>query len=105
MVQNNNIKIIKKFKEKIVSIIKPEKIVFFGSRSLGTNTKNSDFDLLIVSKDFENVSLPERSINLYMAWDKEIPLELLCYTPKEFGISKKNPFSIVSEAIKTGTTI
>lgn len=100
-----NIEIVKKFKKKAEKFISLQKMIFFGSRSAGTFHRDSDFDLIIVSKDFENKPFFERPLPLYLTWREEYPLELICYTPKELKQKLQNPYSIAAEAMKTGISI
>ena len=98
-----NLKIIKDYFKKLKKI-NVERIVFFGSRARGNFHKDSDFDLIIVSKKFENLRQDRRVLLSYKLWKNDFALELLCYTPKEFE-ERKNGLNIVSEALKTGIEI
>ncbi len=79
-----------------------ERAIFFGSRARGDNFKKSDYDIILVSKDFKGIFFTKRISLMYDYW-KYWPLEIepICYTPEEFEIKKKQ-IGIVSEAIKTG---
>jgi len=98
------IKNLKKFKEKISKKYNPEKIIFFGSRAYGKPHKDSDIDLIIVSKKFNGVSILKRSPELYLEWQLDFPVDFLCYTPKEFNKLKKR-ITIVKEAVENGIEI
>ncbi|MEI7961292.1 MAG: nucleotidyltransferase domain-containing protein [archaeon] len=102
---NKNLEIVKNFKKKAEKIINLQKLVFFGSRAKGIFSEESDFDLLLVSKDFENQPFYKRPVELYLNWKEAYPLELMCYTPEELKRKSQNPLSLVSEALKTGITI
>ncbi len=95
---------LKKFKDKILKKYKPEKIIFFGSRVSGKPRKDSDVDLIVVSKNFENLSALKRCPDLYLEWDLDYPVDFLCYTPEEFNKLKKE-VTIVSEALEKGIEI
>ncbi len=82
------------------------KIILFGSRARGNYLKNSDIDLIIVSKYFRGKHFTERaSLILKILLEENIELkhniELLCYTPEEFE-KKKKEIGIVKEALSHG---
>lgn len=95
---------IKSFVEKIKNNFEIERIIFFGSRARGTFKKNSDYDFILVSKDFKNMKFTERISKIYPFWSYSDSIEPLCYTPKEFNKLKKR-ISIVREAVRTGIEI
>jgi len=79
--------------------------VFFGSRARGDYLADSDYDIVLVSPDFEGVFFSQRSALMYdfrQHWPLEI--EPLCYTPEEFE-KKKGQIGIVSEAVKEGVVL
>ncbi|MBN2251033.1 MAG: nucleotidyltransferase domain-containing protein [Candidatus Altiarchaeota archaeon] len=82
-----------------------EKAIFFGSRARGDNFKNSDFDVILVSPDFEGISFSKRIALMYDFW-RHYPLEIepLCCTPEEFEV-KRNEIGIVGEAVREGMII
>ena len=45
---------IKRFLNRNKEIAKIDKAILFGSRATGKNKKDSDIDLILISKDFEN---------------------------------------------------
>lgn len=59
---------------------------------------------MVISKDFQDVPWYKRPIQLYLIWDQEYPLELLCFTPEELD-KKKNRLGIVSTALESGIVI
>ncbi len=67
------------------NFIKVEKAVLFGSYSYGTPRKDSDFDIAIISEDFERMSVLEK-IDLFakasVAVDSRV--ELMGFSRKEF---------------------
>ena len=77
------------FKNKLKKHIGVESIIFFGSRTSGNPKKDSDIDLIIVSKDFEGKKFRYRPVELYNYWDLDYAVDFLCYTPKEFNKLKK----------------
>jgi len=100
-----NLEIVKKFKERAARLVDVQRMIFFGSRSKGAFNEDSDFDLIIVSKDFEDRPFFERPAALHLSWEEEYPLELICYTPDELKKKLQNPYSIASEAVKAGISV
>jgi predicted nucleotidyltransferase len=82
----------------------PEKVLLFGSRARGDHLIDSDVDMIIVSKKFEGVNWLKRIRDVSVLWEGLVPLEPICYTPKEFE-EKKRMIGIVSEAIKEGVEL
>lgn len=82
-----------------------EQAILFGSRARGDELVDSDYDVVLVSPDFEGVFFSQRSASMYDFW-KHWPIEIepLCYTPEEFEIKKKQ-IGIVSEAVKEGIPV
>jgi len=100
-----NLEIVKKYKKRTEKLVSLQKMIFFGSRAKGTFHEDSDFDLILVSKDFEEQPFYKRPVPLYLTWKEDYPLELICYTPEELKKKLQNPFSIATEALKTGISV
>ncbi len=82
-----------------------EKAIFFGSRARGVNFKDSDYDVILVSTDFDGVFFTKRIANMYEFWDHyPLDIEPLCYTPEEFE-EKKKQIGIVRQAVEEGIVI
>lgn len=98
-------KIVKDFMSRVRKKFHVEQAILFGSRARGDHFKNSDYDVIIVSSEFNGVFFSQRIANMYEFW-KHYPLEIepLCYTPEEFK-KKKEQIGIVREAVKEGTMI
>ncbi len=104
MVKYTNEKIInllKSFVRKVNRKFKLEQVILFGSRARGDYLNISDVDLILVSKDFENLSFRERIIQIIGYWDAYVDIEVLCYTPEEFN-RKKKEIGIVRYAVNEG---
>ena len=87
------------FVNKVKKQLKPVKIILFGSRSKGTARKDSDYDILIVSPTFKNLSSHNRAVEMYRLHTGDFPLEVICLTPREFKEMTKTP-SFIQEAMK-----
>ncbi len=76
--------------------------IFFGSRARGDCLVDSDYDIVLVSPDFQGVFFSQRSALMYDFWTHwPLEIEPLCCTPEEFEVKKKQ-IGIVSEAVKEG---
>ncbi len=90
-----DIAMLKDFKKKLGKKYKLEHLILFGSRAKNRNKKNSDYDLIVVSPDFENIKWEKRQISLYPLWDFslfETGADFICYTPDEFEKMRKKSF-------------
>jgi predicted nucleotidyltransferase len=82
-----------------------EKAIFFGSRARGDNFKHSDYDIILVSPDFDGVFFTKRTANMYEFRDfYPLDIEPLCYTPDEFEKMKKR-IGIVKHAVEEGIAL
>ena len=95
---------LKDFRNKLKENVDVKQIIFFGSRASGRSKKDSDIDLVIVSKDFEGKRFRYRPVELYEYWELDYPVDFLCYTPEEFN-KLKNQVSIIKDAVETGIII
>jgi len=90
-------KYIKKLRENNVDI---EKIILFGSYAKGLNSKDSDLDLCVVSKDFGKDRLLESQFLLKIAADVDSRIEAIPSGLKDYEINKISP--ILNEIKNTG---
>ena len=74
---------IEKFKReavpKIVNEFKPEKILLFGSRMLGADREESDIDVIIVSKMFEDIPFVRRMPLILKMLRFKKHIDVICY--------------------------
>jgi predicted nucleotidyltransferase len=94
---------LRKSKEKLVKEKNVELVILFGSYAEGRAKKDSDVDLIIVGKEFMGKKYG-RARGLRKYFDINLPLDLLCYTPKEFA-EKTKGITIVREALKHGIEV
>jgi predicted nucleotidyltransferase len=67
-----------------------EKVLLFGSTAKEKRRKDSDIDLIVVSKSFSGLNTIERGKMLLENWSFIEELDLMMYTPKEFErVSKR----------------
>jgi len=95
---------LKEFKRNLSKKIDINKIILFGSRAYGKPNRWSDFDLMIISKNFRRKKFRYRSLGFYKYWNLDYPVDFICYTPEEFNRLKKQ-ITIVKEAVENGIEI
>lgn len=84
--------VLEKIRDKLSQKIEVEKIYLYGSRARGNHHRNSDFDIAVISEDFKDLNHQERYQSIIdpireIISDK--PVDVNCYTPKEFQKGKK----------------
>jgi len=91
--------------ERIVSELKPEKIILFGSYAYGNPTQDSDVDLLVIMKT------KAKEIDRYVAvsnllYPRQFPVDILVKTPQEMEeeARKKGNF-FMREILKKGMVL
>jgi len=91
--------------ERIVSKLKPEKIILFGSYAYGNPTPDSDVDLLVIMKT------KAKEIDRFVAvsnllYPRQFPVDILVKTPKEMEAEtrKKGNF-FMREILKKGKVL
>jgi len=92
---------LQEFMQKVKKVIGVDKFILFGSRAIKTAKKNSDIDLLIVSKDFEGIKFFKRAPPLYLLWKAPYDIDIICLTPDELALKTKE-VGIIQQAIKEG---
>lgn len=104
MDQKTIIKKLAVFKYKLNKKINVQEVILFGSIAKGTAKKDSDIDLIIVSKSFKGTKFRYRPLEIYDSWNINYPVDFICYTPEEFNKLKKQ-VTIVREAVREGIEI
>jgi len=95
---------LKVFKQKVSKDIPIKTMILFGSRVHNKARKDSDVDLVVVSQKFVKMDFFQRGAKMYDYWDLRMPVDFLCYTPKEFHKLSKQ-ITIVREAVEKGAEI
>lgn len=72
---------LKKVVQKIAKYYKPEQIILFGSQTK-KGRKDSDFDLFIIKKTKKDLFSRIQEVE-ELLWRREIPLDILVYTPAQ----------------------
>src|SRR5437870_4517792 len=76
----------------IVEVANPEKIILFGSRVMGTQKQDSDYDLCVLKKNLKKRRKLAQKI--YCNLDILASVDVIVNTPAKYNQIKKNPFLI-----------
>lgn len=91
-------------KIKILSVVKPVKIVLFGSYASGEATEDSDLDLLIIEDNFKS-KVEEKSKIRQALKDIKIPKDILVIDKDKFDFYKNEPCSVYRDAYEKGEVL
>lgn len=82
-----------------------DKVIVFGSFARGDTRRDSDLDLIVLSKAFKKIGFLKRLEYLSKKWtDYDLPVDIIGYTPKEFSeISKES--AVIKEAARDGIVV
>jgi uncharacterized protein len=94
--------------KKIVDIITrsadPDRIILFGSRSKGTQTQDSDYDICVIKQGVKHRR--ELAMKLYRdLYGVGVPVDVLVETPETFEELRENPFMIYHDIAQQGRII
>ena len=92
---------IEKYIEKISEYYKIDYVILFGSYAKGTNHKDSDVDIAIVSKDIKD-RFDDGANLMSLTWGINTSIEPHAFKTEEFK-ENENPF--IDEIIRTGIEI
>ncbi|MEA3328259.1 MAG: nucleotidyltransferase domain-containing protein [Candidatus Omnitrophota bacterium] len=97
--------IIKEYKKALQKLgINVKRVILYGSFARGTQQKDSDIDLVIVSNDFERMKLRKRIELLGIAAARIMkPIEAKGYTPKE--VKTATQASFLKEVLVVGVSV
>jgi len=98
------IKELEQFIKKVQKRFGPAKIILFGSRARGDFLKTSDWDILIVSEAFAKYDFHARIVEVLKLIGKPMNLEIICLTPEEFELKRKQ-LSIIRVADREGVEL
>ena len=99
---------INKIVKDIVEETNPEKIILFGSYAKGTQSEDSDLDLLIIEKEtFGKIRSRRKEINKIRSKLSEyrISKEILIYDLNEFNDWKNSINHIIGKSVREGKVL
>jgi predicted nucleotidyltransferase len=102
--RDKTIRILKEFKNKIKKRINLKCLILFGSRARGNAREDSDFDIILVSEDFNGQKSYKRPVDFYIDWNEDYNTDIICLTPKELSVKRKQ-IGIIKNAMKEGVEI
>jgi len=83
--------------------LKVDRTILFGSTAKGDRLEDSDVDLIIISQDFQKMTLPQRFLVLQKNWKPHLDLEAFGFT-QEFD-QLKDKSIVLQEATENGINI
>ncbi len=93
--------------KRIVSVLKPEKIILFGSYAYGNPTHDSDVDLFVIMETNGKHKEKHREISMLL-YPRQFPVDIIVRTPKEVDEALRggvdNGF-FIREIIKKGKVL
>jgi len=94
---------LKEIIQEVVEAVVPDKIILFGSRAKGEQTKESDYDICVIKRGvFHKRKVAQR---IYLKLDVDVPVDVIVETPERFNELKDNPFLIYREIAKHGRVV
>ncbi len=91
-------------KIKILSVVKPVKIVLFGSYAYGKATEDSDIDILVIEKEVVSKMEEKRKIRSSLK-DIEYPKDILVVSEEEYNFYSSKFGSIFKEINEKGEVL
>ena len=98
---------LKIIKESIVELLPESSILLFGSRARNENSEDSDYDLMIITKDtYDNKELRLIKSKIRKKLAKErIPVDLIIQSKSEVETNKNIIGHIVRQVLKEGVPL
>ncbi len=89
--------------QRLVTHLRPEKIILFGSYAYGRPTEQSDLDMLVIVP-FEGSSV-RKSAEMRLLLDSEIAIDLLVRTPQQIQQRLKLGDSFYQDILTNGKVL
>ncbi|GAB4456339.1 MAG: nucleotidyltransferase domain-containing protein [Anaerolineales bacterium] len=90
--------------KRIVTALKPEKIILFGSYAYGNPTPDSDVDLLVVLKTRKPRKERVVAVSLLL-YPRPFPVDLIVKTPGELETALKKGDIFIKEIVSKGKVL
>lgn len=107
MIVADEILAFKVIKESVSELLPESSILLFGSRARHDHTDDSDYDLMIITKDFHDnkqVRVFKSMLRKKLAHN-HIPADIIIQCKEEVELKKKITGHIVRQALKEGITL
>ncbi len=96
--------VVDRLRARIGEYLRVDALILFGSRARGVADASSDYDLIVVSPDFEGIPFLRRSRLLRPLRERGAFYDFLCYTPAEFE-KLSSEATVVRQAARTGVRV
>jgi len=93
--------VVEEFARRLRKLCNVEVLILFGSRAEGRASAESDYDFVLVSSDFQGIPFLKRLPDVYEIWEADAGLDILCYTPEEYGKLIEDP-TLIRQASEDG---
>ena len=90
--------------KKIVEMLKPEKIILFGSYAYGNPTPDSDVDLLVIMKSRKSIKECRLAISRLLI-PRPFPVDIIVKKPKEIAYALKTNSVFTKEIYTKGIVL
>ena len=95
---------LKKIVDIITRSVDPDRIILFGSRSKGTQTQRSDYDICVIKSGVKHRR--DLAMKLYRdLYGVGVPVDVIVETPESFEEFRNNPFMIHHDIAHQGRII
>ena len=88
----------------IIEISNPDRVILFGSRANGSETQDSDYDLLVLKKGIKKRRKLAQLIYMHLTQIGS-PVDIIVNELNEYEELKQNPFLIYNTISKEGIVI
>lgn len=102
-----SIKIARNYVKDLSGHLDISRAILFGSHARGDNQRDSDLDIIVVSREFKGMDLMQRLVFLSKARGRKYmspAMDILGYTPEEF-LKLKRDSIVVQEAAEQGVIL
>jgi len=96
--------VVERLKARLPGCLRVEALILFGSRAEGNADEWSDYDFVVVSRDFEGIPFLDRGRLMFPLRERGASYDFLCYTPQEYRELASRP-TVVKEASDRGIRI
>ena len=98
MGKNDVIDVVRRYKDKVVSVMGPAKVYLYGSYSKGTAREDSDIDVAVVVPEVNGDFLKESAKLWRITWDVDTLIEPVL-------IDSRYPSPLYEDILQTGVAV
>ncbi len=97
--------LLSRIKQRLVTALKPEQIILFGSYAYGEPTEDSDIDLLVIVFQSDEPRYRRASPAYKVLRSIGMPKDILVMTRAEVNRKSSVPSSLVSQVLRAGKVL